>query len=62
MFKAQWEKEERLVSTVFYNFGAKLQQQSAEERIVQMSGGQSFLARQRLATTKRHNMPGVQAK
>ncbi|KAL3194930.1 hypothetical protein MRX96_045840 [Rhipicephalus microplus] len=60
MFKAQWEKEERLISTAFYNFGAKSQQRSAEERIVQLTGGQSFLARQRQATSKRHNVPGVQ--
>lgn len=60
MFKAQWEKEERLISTAFYNFGAKSQQRSAEERIVQLTGGQSFLARQRQATSKRHNLPGVQ--
>uniref|UniRef100_A0A1E1XGN5 Protein hook n=1 Tax=Amblyomma aureolatum TaxID=187763 RepID=A0A1E1XGN5_9ACAR len=60
MFKAQWEKEERLISTAFYNLGAKSQQRSAEERIVHMTGGQSFLARQRQATSKRHNLPGVQ--
>ncbi|KAL1431569.1 hypothetical protein MTO96_014085 [Rhipicephalus appendiculatus] len=60
MFKAQWEKEERLISTAFYNFGAKSQQRSAEERIVHLTGGQSFLARQRQATSKRHNVPGVQ--
>ncbi|KAH7935287.1 hypothetical protein HPB52_005712 [Rhipicephalus sanguineus] len=62
MFKAQWEKEERLISTAFYNFGAKSQQRSAEERIVHLTGGQSFLARQRQATSKRHNVPGVQTR
>uniref|UniRef100_A0A2R5L4R5 Protein hook n=1 Tax=Ornithodoros turicata TaxID=34597 RepID=A0A2R5L4R5_9ACAR len=57
--RAQWEKEERLISTAFYNFGANMQRKAAEERIVQTAGGQSFLARQRQATTKRHNIPGV---
>ncbi|KAH9366217.1 hypothetical protein HPB48_016782 [Haemaphysalis longicornis] len=42
--------------------GAKSQQRSAEERIVQLTGGQSFLARQRQATSKRHNLPGVQTR
>lgn len=48
------EAEERLITTAFYNFGSQIHRQAVEQRLANLSGGQSsFLARQRQANTRR---------
>ncbi|XP_037094509.1 protein Hook homolog 3-like [Pollicipes pollicipes] len=48
------EAEERLITTAFYNFGSQIHRQAVEQRLSNISGGQSsFLARQRQANTRR---------
>ncbi|XP_076353486.1 hook microtubule tethering protein isoform X1 [Tachypleus tridentatus] len=57
--KVVQEMEEKLLSTAFYNLGAQLQRKTAEERLLQNPTTQSFLTRQRQATTRRLTNPGV---
>ncbi|XP_043225527.1 protein Hook homolog 3-like isoform X1 [Amphibalanus amphitrite] len=48
------EAEERLIATAFYNYGSQMHRQAVEQRLSNISGGQSsFLARQRQANTRR---------
>jgi protein HOOK3 len=64
--KAFREMEERLMTVAFHSLAATLQRRSAEERITGRSSSLtptpatgSFLSRQRQATTRRFNIPGV---
>ncbi|CAH1774314.1 unnamed protein product [Owenia fusiformis] len=51
--KAVREQEEKLVVTAWYNLGMQLHRKAAEERLTNSGAGQSFLARQRQAHTRR---------
>ena len=41
------EMEERLMSSAFYNLSMHMHRQAVEARLSNVTGGQSFLARQR---------------
>ncbi|XP_013415210.1 protein Hook homolog 3 isoform X2 [Lingula anatina] len=51
--KAVKEQEEKLIVTAWYNLGMKLHRKAAEERLTNFGTGQSFLARQRQAHSRR---------
>jgi len=51
--KAIKEQEEKLIVSAWYNLGMNLHRRAAEERLANSGAGQSFLARQRQAHTRR---------
>ncbi|KPP63805.1 protein Hook3-like [Scleropages formosus] len=56
--KTQRDQEERLIVSAWYNMGMALQKKAAEDRLASTGSGQSFLARQRQATSTRRSYPG----
>ncbi|XP_028827644.1 protein Hook homolog 3 isoform X2 [Denticeps clupeoides] len=56
--KTQRDQEEKLVVSAWYNMGMVLQKKAAEDRLASTGSGQSFLARQRQATSTRRSYPG----
>lgn len=59
--RALQDMEDKIITTAFYNLGAQLQKRVAEERLAQAGISQTFLSRQRQATTRRANLntPGI---
>ncbi|KAL7638619.1 UNVERIFIED_CONTAM: hypothetical protein RMT77_011191 [Armadillidium vulgare] len=47
------EMEEKLISTAFYNYGMQMHRQMINQRLPAMNNGQSFLSRQRQASSQR---------
>uniref|UniRef100_A0A8C2TNG8 Hook microtubule tethering protein 3 n=1 Tax=Coturnix japonica TaxID=93934 RepID=A0A8C2TNG8_COTJA len=56
--KNQRETEEKLIVSAWYNLGMTLHKKAAEDRLASTGSGQSFLARQRQATSTRRSYPG----
>ncbi|KAM9734507.1 protein Hook homolog 3 isoform 1-T1 [Menidia menidia] len=56
--KSQRDQEEKLIVSAWYNMGMSLQKKAAEDRLANTGSGQSFLARQRQATSTRRSYPG----
>ncbi|XP_008283439.1 protein Hook homolog 3 isoform X4 [Stegastes partitus] len=56
--KSQREHEEKLIVSAWYNMGMSMQKKAAEDRLANTGSGQSFLARQRQATSTRRSYPG----
>uniref|UniRef100_A0A669C515 Hook microtubule tethering protein 3 n=1 Tax=Oreochromis niloticus TaxID=8128 RepID=A0A669C515_ORENI len=56
--KSQRDHEEKLIVSAWYNMGMSLQKKAAEDRLANTGSGQSFLARQRQATSTRRQYPG----
>lgn len=56
--KGQRDHEEKLIVSAWYNMGMALQKKAAEDRLASTGSGQSFLARQRQATSARRSYPG----
>ncbi|XP_043094657.1 protein Hook homolog 3 isoform X5 [Puntigrus tetrazona] len=56
--KSQRDQEEKLIVSAWYNMGMALQKKAAEDRLASTGSGQSFLARQRQATSTRRTYPG----
>uniref|UniRef100_A0A8C5BDT6 Calponin-homology (CH) domain-containing protein n=1 Tax=Gadus morhua TaxID=8049 RepID=A0A8C5BDT6_GADMO len=56
--KTQRDYEEKLIVSAWYNMGISLQKKAAEDRLANSGSGQSFLARQRQATSSRRTYPG----
>ncbi|XP_030291326.1 protein Hook homolog 3 isoform X2 [Sparus aurata] len=56
--KGQRDYEEKLIVSAWYNMGMSLQKKAAEDRLANTGSGQSFLARQRQATSTRRSFPG----
>ncbi|XP_067900596.1 protein Hook homolog 3 isoform X4 [Heterodontus francisci] len=56
--KIQRDHEEKLIVSAWYNMGMALHKKAAEERLANTGSGQSFLARQRQATSTRRPYPG----
>ncbi|XP_078532464.1 protein Hook homolog 3 isoform X1 [Lissotriton helveticus] len=56
--KVQREQEEKLIVSAWYNMGMTLHKKAAEDRLASTGSGQSFLARQRQATSSRRSYPG----
>ncbi|XP_078260326.1 protein Hook homolog 3 isoform X4 [Rhinoraja longicauda] len=56
--KIQRDHEEKLIVSAWYNMGMALHKKAAEERLASTGSGQSFLARQRQATSARRPYPG----
>lgn len=56
--KGQRDYEEKLIVSAWYNMGMSLQKKAAEDRLASTGSGQSFLARQRQATSSRRSYPG----
>lgn len=56
--KIQREQEEKLIVSAWYNMGMTLHKKAAEDRLASTGSGQSFLARQRQATSSRRSYPG----
>ncbi|XP_048788301.1 protein Hook homolog 3 isoform X4 [Lagopus muta] len=56
--KNQREMEEKLIVSAWYNMGMTLHKKAAEDRLASTGSGQSFLARQRQATSTRRSYPG----
>uniref|UniRef100_A0A3B3U0T9 Protein Hook homolog 3 n=1 Tax=Poecilia latipinna TaxID=48699 RepID=A0A3B3U0T9_9TELE len=56
--KSQRDHEEKLIVSAWYNMGMSLQKKAAEDRLANTGSGQSFLARQRQATSTRRSYPG----
>ncbi|KAM4532604.1 protein Hook homolog 3 isoform 2-T2 [Fundulus diaphanus] len=56
--KVQRDHEEKLIVSAWYNMGMTMQKKAAEERLANSGSGQSFLARQRQATSTRRSYPG----
>jgi len=56
--KAVREMEERLMASAFYDLGMKLHRGAVEERLKNLSQGQSFLARQRQVNTRKGGFNG----
>ncbi|CAL1281625.1 unnamed protein product [Larinioides sclopetarius] len=54
--RALQDMEDKIITTAFYNLGAQLQKRVAEERLAQAGISQTFLSRQRQATTRRANL------
>ncbi|GIX86557.1 protein Hook homolog 3 [Caerostris extrusa] len=54
--RALQDMEDKIITTAFYNLGSQLQKRVAEERLTQAGIGQTFLSRQRQATTRRSNL------
>jgi len=52
------EMEERLMATAFYDMGMKLHRGAVEDRLKNLSQGQSFLARQRQVNTRKGGYGG----
>ncbi|XP_053266924.1 protein Hook homolog 3 isoform X2 [Pleuronectes platessa] len=56
--KTQRDYEEKLIVSAWYNMGMTIQKKAAEDRLANTGSGQSFLARQRQATSSRRSYPG----
>uniref|UniRef100_A0A4W3J696 Hook microtubule tethering protein 3 n=1 Tax=Callorhinchus milii TaxID=7868 RepID=A0A4W3J696_CALMI len=56
--KNQRDHEEKLIVSAWYNMGMALHKKAAEDRLASTGSGQSFLARQRQATSTRRPYPG----
>uniref|UniRef100_A0A667XCI0 Protein Hook homolog 3 n=1 Tax=Myripristis murdjan TaxID=586833 RepID=A0A667XCI0_9TELE len=56
--RSQRDYEEKLIVSAWYNMGMSLQKKAAEDRLANTGSGQSFLARQRQATSTRRSYPG----
>lgn len=56
--KTQRDQEEKLIVSAWYNMGMAFQKKAAEDRLASTGSGQSFLARQRQATSTRRTYPG----
>ncbi|POI34806.1 hypothetical protein CIB84_001442, partial [Bambusicola thoracicus] len=56
--KNQREMEEKFIVSAWYNMGMTLHKKAAEDRLASTGSGQSFLARQRQATSTRRSYPG----
>ncbi|KAJ6657112.1 hypothetical protein lerEdw1_002858 [Lerista edwardsae] len=56
--KSQREMEEKYIVSAWYNMGMTLHKKAAEDRLASTGSGQSFLARQRQATSTRRAYPG----
>ncbi|XP_048359928.1 protein Hook homolog 3 isoform X2 [Sphaerodactylus townsendi] len=56
--KTQREAEEKYIVSAWYNMGMTLHKKAAEDRLASTGSGQSFLARQRQATSTRRAYPG----
>ncbi|XP_017266159.1 protein Hook homolog 3 isoform X4 [Kryptolebias marmoratus] len=56
--KSQRDHEEKLIVSAWYTMGMSLQKKAAEDRLANTGSGQSFLARQRQATSSRRSYPG----
>lgn len=56
--KAVREMEERLMASAFYDLGMKLHRGAVEDRLKNLSQGQSFLARQRQVNTRKGGFNG----
>ncbi|XP_060916794.1 protein Hook homolog 3 isoform X1 [Labrus mixtus] len=56
--KGQRDYEEKLIVSAWYNMGMSFQKKAAEDRLANTGSGQSFLARQRQATSTRRSYPG----
>ncbi|XP_045444794.1 protein Hook homolog 3 isoform X5 [Pipistrellus kuhlii] len=56
--KSQREMEEKYIVSAWYNMGMNLHKKAAEDRLASTGSGQSFLARQRQATSTRRSYPG----
>ncbi|XP_061590319.1 protein Hook homolog 3 isoform X4 [Cololabis saira] len=56
--KSQRDHEEKLIVSAWYNMGMTMQKKAAEDRLANTGSGQSFLARQRQATSTRRSYPG----
>nr|XP_055054040.1 protein Hook homolog 3 isoform X2 [Misgurnus anguillicaudatus] len=56
--KSQRDQEEKLIVSAWYNMGMALQKKAAEDRLASTGSGQSFLARQRQATSARRAYQG----
>uniref|UniRef100_A0A3P9KNW4 Protein Hook homolog 3 n=1 Tax=Oryzias latipes TaxID=8090 RepID=A0A3P9KNW4_ORYLA len=56
--KSQRDHEEKLIVSAWYNMGMSMQKKAAEDRLASTGSGQSFLARQRQATSTRRSYPG----
>ncbi|KAA0717483.1 Protein Hook -like protein 3 [Triplophysa tibetana] len=56
--KSQRDQEEKLIVSAWYNMGMALQKKASEDRLASTGSGQSFLARQRQATSARRAYPG----
>ncbi|KAM9306176.1 LOW QUALITY PROTEIN: protein Hook homolog 3 [Pholidichthys leucotaenia] len=56
--KSQRDHEEKLIVSAWYSMGMTLQKRAAEDRLANTGSGQSFLARQRQATSSRRELPG----
>lgn len=56
--RSQRDQEEKLIVSAWYNMGMALQKKAAEDRLANTGSGQSFLARQRQATSTRRSYPG----
>uniref|UniRef100_A0A8C8RPX0 Hook microtubule tethering protein 3 n=1 Tax=Pelusios castaneus TaxID=367368 RepID=A0A8C8RPX0_9SAUR len=56
--KTQREMEEKFIVSAWYNMGMTLHKKAAEDRLANTGSGQSFLARQRQATSTRRSYPG----
>ncbi|KAM6364431.1 protein Hook homolog 3-like isoform 2-T2 [Pluvialis apricaria] len=56
--KSQREMEEKFIVSAWYNMGMTLHKKAAEDRLASTGSGQSFLARQRQATSIRRSYPG----
>ncbi|KAM4054066.1 protein Hook homolog 3 isoform 1-T1 [Anomaloglossus baeobatrachus] len=56
--KSQRDQEEKLIVSAWYNMGMTLHKKAAEDRLASTGSGQSFLARQRQATSSRRSYPG----
>ncbi|KAG7477145.1 hypothetical protein MATL_G00090960 [Megalops atlanticus] len=59
--KTQRDQEEKLIVSAWYNMGMALQKKAAEDRLASTGSGQSFLARQRQATSTRRYPGHVQS-
>ncbi|XP_061603761.1 protein Hook homolog 3 isoform X3 [Phyllopteryx taeniolatus] len=56
--KSQRDYEEKLIVSAWYNMGMTFQKKAAEDRLANTGSSQSFLARQRQATSSRRSYPG----
>ncbi|XP_061887139.1 protein Hook homolog 3 isoform X1 [Entelurus aequoreus] len=56
--KGQRDNEEKLIVSAWYNMGMTFQKKAAEDRLAKTNSSQSFLARQRQATSSRRTYPG----
>ncbi|XP_063770662.1 protein Hook homolog 3 isoform X1 [Pseudophryne corroboree] len=56
--KTQRDQEEKLIVSAWYNMGMNSHKKAAEDRLANTGSGQSFLARQRQATSSRRSYPG----